>query len=153
LIKLDLKIPPALVMLLIALIMWLVSHITPDFNSTNTIINFAYIPFVLIGAFFIIFGIIQFRYSGTTFNPMQPEAASALVTTGIYKVTRNPMYLGILLILIGWGLFLSNLFSCLVTILFILYMNRYQIKPEEKTLELLFGESFIDYKSQVRRWL
>lgn len=84
---------------------------------------------------------------------MRPDAASTLVTSGIYRVTRNPMYLGILFALLGWGLFLSNLGSLLFCGVFVLYMSRFQIQPEERALEVKFGVAFIMYKSRVRRWL
>ena len=84
---------------------------------------------------------------------MQPESASALVVSGIYRLTRNPMYLGFLLILLGWALFLSNGLAVLAVPAFVFYMNRFQIEPEERALAAIFGAEFVAYKSHVRRWL
>jgi len=84
---------------------------------------------------------------------LTPESISSLVVTGIFKRTRNPMYLALMLALTGWGLYLANIFSLLVAVCFVLYMNRFQIQPEERTLEEIFGSEFNDYKKQVRRWI
>jgi protein-S-isoprenylcysteine O-methyltransferase Ste14 len=84
---------------------------------------------------------------------MTPEAASSLVVAGIYRVTRNPMYLGFLLILLGWAAWLSNVLALLPLAGFVIYMNVFQIRPEERALEALFGPEFEAYKKQVRRWI
>jgi protein-S-isoprenylcysteine O-methyltransferase Ste14 len=89
----------------------------------------------------------------TTVNPMKPSSTSSLVTSGIYHFTRNPMYLGLLFILIGWALYLANVLAFLFLPAFILYMNRFQIEPEERALTALFGQEFFEYASRVRRWL
>ncbi|MDR9437787.1 MAG: isoprenylcysteine carboxylmethyltransferase family protein, partial [Thiohalophilus sp.] len=70
-----------------------------------------------------------------------------------YRYTRNPMYLGFLLMLVAWGLFLGSVFAALLLPLFIIYMNRFQILPEERHMRALFGEAYLHYMSQVRRWL
>jgi protein-S-isoprenylcysteine O-methyltransferase Ste14 len=84
---------------------------------------------------------------------MNPGASSSLVIRGVYTLTRNPMYLGFLLVLVGWAVFLSNTLAFLLLPVFILYMNRFQITPEERALASLFGQEFVVYKSRVRRWL
>jgi protein-S-isoprenylcysteine O-methyltransferase Ste14 len=84
---------------------------------------------------------------------MKPESSSSLVVSGIYRWSRNPMYLGFLLGLLGWAIFLSNVLAFLFLPVFILYMNRFQIEPEEKALAVLFGKQFAAYKSRVRQWL
>jgi len=73
--------------------------------------------------------------------------------SGVYRLTRNPMYLGFLLVLLGWAIFLSNALAFLLLPAFIFYMNRFQIEPEEKALTSLFGQQFVAYTSRVRRWL
>ncbi len=102
---------------------------------------------------FTVSGIALFRKAETTVNPTTPEAASDLVTSGIYNYTRNPMYVGFLLLLIAWGIWLSNVYALVLPAGFILYMNRFQIGPEEEALQALFGDRYADYKSRVRRWL
>ncbi len=150
--KLELNVPPVVVMFFVSLIMWLISVIVPEVSFATKYSYIAQILFVLTGMFFIIAGIVSFRKAGTTVNPMKPETVSLLITSSVYKFTRNPMYLGALFLLIGWGLFLSNILSCLASILFVLYMNHYQIKPEEKALMSKFGEEYSCYINQVRRW-
>ena len=84
---------------------------------------------------------------------MKPESASSLVVSGIYRFTRNPMYLGMLLVLSGWAIFLSNALSFLFLPAYVVYMNRFQIGPEERALAAKFPQPFADYRSEVRRWL
>ena len=84
---------------------------------------------------------------------MKPGSASVLVDGGIYRLTRNPMYLGFFVVLLGWAIFLSNIVAFLLLPAFIFYMNRFQIEPEEKALVGLFGQTFVAYKTRVRRWL
>ena len=98
-------------------------------------------------------GFASFRRAKTTVNPMKPDSASSLVVSGIYDLTRNPMYLGFLVILVGWAFFLSNALGFIFLPLFVLYMNRFQIEPEERALASVFGEAFASYRSRVRRWL
>jgi protein-S-isoprenylcysteine O-methyltransferase Ste14 len=94
-----------------------------------------------------------YRKAKTTVDPMHPETASAIVTSGIYRFTRNPMYLGFLLTLIAWAVFLGNIVSALISLIFVAYMNRFQISPEERALRARFGASYEAYMCSVRRWL
>jgi len=98
-------------------------------------------------------GVVQFRRAKTTVNPLRPETASSLVTGGVYRVSRNPMYLGMALILFGWAVWLGNPATVLVLPLFVAYMTRFQIIPEERALTATFGEVFAEYRRRVRRWL
>jgi protein-S-isoprenylcysteine O-methyltransferase Ste14 len=86
-------------------------------------------------------------------QPDKAQSSSALVQTGIYQHTRNPMYLGFLLILIGLAIFTANLVAFLTLPAFVLYMNQFQIKPEERALTSIFGDEFRAYCSSVRRWI
>jgi len=151
--KLELKIPPVLVTVVFALLMWLVSKLLPGITTPIMLRVGGVIALIIVGAFFSISGVVSFRTAKTSVNPLTPDACSSLVSSGIYKKTRNPMYVGFLFFLIGWGLYLSNLFSLALCAGFFLYMNRFQIQTEEETLKSLFGEDFLTYKSQVRRWL
>src|SRR5687768_16540138 len=96
----------------------------------------------LLGALACALGVIEFRRAKTTVNPIKPNSASSLVRTGIYRRTRNPMYLGFLLILVGWATAMANVVAFVVLPGFFIYINRFQIKPEERTLTLIFGEDF-----------
>lgn len=98
-------------------------------------------------------GVLAFRRARTTVDPMHPGAASTLVVRGIYHRTRNPMYLGFALVLLGWALVLGTLSALLVLPLFVLYLNRLQIGPEEAALRARFGADFDAYAARVRRWL
>jgi protein-S-isoprenylcysteine O-methyltransferase Ste14 len=105
-----------------------------------------------LGALSSILGVLAFVKAKTTTNPLQPEKAGTLVTTGIYQFTRNPMYLGILCVILAWGVFLANGFSLILAVLFIPAMNFLQIMPEERAMELNFREHYVAYKAKVRRW-
>ena len=150
---LELKIPPPAVALVTALLMWLVSRATPAFGFVFPARNVFAISLAAAGVTTAISGVITFRRARTTVNPLKPESASSLVNWGVYSVTRNPMYLGLLLVLTGWAIFLSNLLGFLFLPAFVLYINRFQIAPEERALTSLFGRDFVAYQSRVRRWL
>lgn len=107
----------------------------------------------ILGGVISITGVISFRRAGTTVNPMQIDAASSLVMTGIFAITRNPIYLGLVFVLLAWFVYLSNFTSLIMVPLFVLYMNCFQILPEERVLEAKFGQEFVVYKAKVRRWL
>jgi protein-S-isoprenylcysteine O-methyltransferase Ste14 len=98
-------------------------------------------------------GVLAFRRAQTTVNPLKPETSAALVSTGVYSFTRNPMYLGMVLGLFAWAVYLSSVWSLLGPVVFALYITRFQIIPEERVLDRLFGASFAAYKRRVRRWL
>ena len=98
-------------------------------------------------------GAIGFRRAKTTVNPHRPENTSALVTTGIYRFTRNPMYVGVLLVLVGWAVYLSVPWTFAGPLAFFLYIDRFQIAPEERVLSSMFAEEYADYKATVRRWV
>lgn len=106
-----------------------------------------------ISCFLLLPAVLEFYKHKTTVNPLKPQAASALVIKGVYKYSRNPMYLGMACLLAAWCVWLGNPINIVCLIGFIFYMNRFQILPEEKALEELFGEDFNQYKSQVRRWI
>ena len=108
---------------------------------------------VLLGFTLALAGVLAFRKAKTTVNPTKPETTSAVVATGIYRLTRNPMYLGMLIVLVGWAVFLGNAISFFVLPLFVLYMNRFQIGPEERVLSEHFGSEYSAYMQSVRRWL
>ncbi len=98
-------------------------------------------------------GIWSFWRARTTVNPHRPEAASSLVATGIYHFTRNPMYLGLFLVLAGWAAHLANAAALAGPLLFALYVTRFQILPEERALTTKFGPKFDAYKRRTRRWI
>ena len=107
----------------------------------------------LAGGGFSLAGIISFRRAQTTVNPMKPETTSSLVCSGIYRITRNPMYVGLLVVLVAWSVFLSSAWALLGALVFVLYINRFQIAPEERALSSKFGKEYAAYKQSARRWL
>ncbi len=148
---LELKIPPVAVVIITAALMWLVSR--PAFGLLLPARRSLALGLVVAGAVISALGVVSFRRAGTTVNPIQPETAGSLVVSGIYRRTRNPMYLGFLLGLAGWAVFLSNALAFIFLPVFVLYLNRYQIRPEERALASVFGKDFAAYQSKVRRWL
>ena len=96
---------------------------------------------------------LSFLRARTTINPISPSNTSALVSGGIYRFTRNPMYLGRLLQLAGWAVFLSNALAALLLPVYVLYINRFQVQPEERALLERFGSEYAAYQRRVRRWL
>jgi len=151
--SLELKVPPPAVALVTAVLMWLVSWAVPVLGfAIPARIIFAII-LVVAGVITSIAGVATFARAKTTLNPTKPEASSSLVSWGVYSLTRNPMYLGLLLVLTGWAIFLSNVFPFLFLPAYILYINRFQIAPEERALTSLFEREFVAYQSRVRRWI
>jgi protein-S-isoprenylcysteine O-methyltransferase Ste14 len=150
---LELKVSPVMLTVILALLMWPVAAHTPGFPMTPEWRLVSLIVLVAGGAVIALAGVWSFRKARTTVNPWRPHASSALVISGIYTRTRNPMYLGLLLALLGWGLYLANPFSLLVAVAFVPYMNRFQIRPEERALKQAYGDDFSQYCRRVRRWL
>lgn len=150
---LELKIPPVLLTAMFAALMWLISHVTPSVNLLSAFRISSLLLFAAVAAFVGLAGVAAFRKAGTTVNPLSPDTSTSLVDTGIFKRTRNPMYLALLLALTGWGIFLANLFSLALAAGFVLYMNRFQIQPEERALQKQFGDQFTKYSRKVRRWV
>lgn len=101
----------------------------------------------------VLIGVFTFMWHRTTVDPHQPARTSTLVTTGIYRISRNPMYLGFLLILTGWALLAGNWIAVALVPLFVLVLNKLQIEPEERILAEHFGDAFRAYKERTRRWL
>jgi protein-S-isoprenylcysteine O-methyltransferase Ste14 len=150
---LELAIPPPIVMIMVGLVMWLLTVTFPALALYSGSHIWPAIVVALAGFSVGMAGIIAFRRANTTPDPRRPADTSVLVTSGVYRLTRNPMYLGVLLILIGWGLFLGNILAPICAFIFVPYIGRYQIQPEERLLEDKFGAAFTAYKAKVRRWI
>lgn len=151
--SLELKIPPPAVALLIASIMWGISLVTPLLDLSTFLRVTTAVTIALAGMGVGLAGIIAFRRARTTVNPMKPENTSSLVYSGIYKATRNPMYVGVLFVLVAWAVFLSSVWALLGPVAFVLYITRFQIEPEERVLLRMFPTEYAAYKAKVRRWL
>lgn len=150
---LELRIPPPAVAAIAAALMWGIAAALPslrvDVPHAGLIAGICAALGVLIGGA----GLITLRRARTTHNPLHPEAATSLVTTGVYRWTRNPMYLGSLPLLAGWAVYLQHAGALLAVPLFMLYLIRFQIIPEERALAAKFGGQFDAYRQRVRRWL
>lgn len=153
--KLETLIPPPLVALIFCVLTYFLNKALPvlQFEMNQLFLYVIAASFVLDGIAVSAAGVLSFKKAQTTVNPLKPEQASTLVNTGIYRFTRNPMYLGMAFILLGWSLFLSSFIFVLVLPAFILYLTYFQIIPEERALEKIFGEEFNRFKQQTRRWL
>jgi len=150
---LENKIPPPVLAVLFGLAMWGVSFVTPAVEIGSMVSFIISLVVLVLGVFFCLAGVFSFRKAKTTVNPLNPESATSLVSSGIYKVSRNPMYVGFALILLAWALYLASPVAVVGVLGFVFIINRLQIEPEERALLKLFGSEFDDYQSIVRRWL
>ena len=125
----------------------------PGWRSRRGPVWLAVAVLVTTGLAFDVLGIMAFRASRTTVNPLKPERASALVTGGVYRITRNPMYVGMVFLLLAWAVYLSAVLPFAGIVVFIVYITRFQIQPEERVLTGIFGDEYSTYAARVRRWL
>jgi protein-S-isoprenylcysteine O-methyltransferase Ste14 len=133
--------------------MWFAVRQLPSLSMTLPWRHGLAVTISVVGILFLLAGLYEFQKARTSFNPMKPDAASSVVTSGIYRVSRNPMYVGFLLVLTAWTTFLSHPLPFFFLPVFVLYMNRFQILPEERALSAKFGEEYDTYRQSVRRWL
>lgn len=151
--SLELKVPPVLQVLIIAFAMYGLSGLFPNLQVMLNGTKWLASGLVIVGMALAIMGVLAFKKAQTTVNPHTPEKSASLVTTGIYHYTRNPMYLGMLVVLLGWAFYLSNFAALLVLPVFIIYMSRFQIQPEERFMMQKFSDEYQIYMTKVRRWL
>lgn len=153
--KLKLKIPPPVWFILCAILMWLLSQTLfcslPNYQNRGVLVLSVIVGGV--GLVIALLAVITIHNAKTTHSPFQPENTSQIVNWGIYSKSRNPMYLSLLLCLSCWALLLGSLVAWLVVPLFMWLITYFQIKPEEQILSKKFGKVYLDYLSQVRRWL
>jgi len=147
------KIPPPILALLLLGMMWAVDRFLAFGEIEIPLSGAIAILLVILGFAIAIAATGLFRNAGTTVNPLDPSQASSLVTNGIFGYTRNPMYLGLFMLLAAWTIWLGNIFNVLLLAAFVWYMTKFQIEPEEEALLKLFGEPYNNYRSKVRRWI
>lgn len=150
---LEHRIPPPVVGALVAAAMWSVSALGPQLSIPPLPRYVAVALLVFAGLCFDVMGLLAFRASRTTVNPLRPERTSALVTGGVYRLTRNPMYVGMAFLLLAWAVHLSAVLPFAGIVAFVLFITRFQIQPEERVLGDIFGERYTEYAARVRRWL
>jgi protein-S-isoprenylcysteine O-methyltransferase Ste14 len=151
--SLELKVPPVPLAGVFAAAMLGLSSLTPAATFVLPGRMGISLGLVVLGFAIALAGVVAFRAHKTTVNPLTPGASSVVVSTGVYRFSRNPMYLGFLLALVGWAIYLSNALAALLLPAFVAYMNRFQIKPEERVLLAKFGSQFSRYMASVRRWV
>jgi len=145
------KFPPPLVALTFGFLINYTKNIFPKIEIKNEIIFGSFM--IISGLIIILSAIILFKKYQTTITPLNPSNATKLITDGIYKFSRNPMYLGLLLVLLGISIIINLIGGFFLIPLFILYLNLFQIIPEENAMVDLFKDEFLDYKKNVRRWI
>lgn len=152
--KLELKIPPPAIFATAVVFMWLTSLYTPAWGWLAAApLRWLLIAVLLAaGLFFGLGGVWAMRQSQTTLSPLTPEQATALTENGVFRLTRNPMYRALALGLLAWAVYLASPASLWGLLCFGLYLTRFQIQPEERVLQQLFGEQYAAYCRRVSRW-
>ncbi|MEJ7931257.1 isoprenylcysteine carboxylmethyltransferase family protein [Ramlibacter sp. AN1015] len=150
---LELKVPPVALVVLLAAAMAGLARVAPALTWQLPGAAGVAASLAVLGVAVAVAGVLAFRRAGTTVNPTRPEDSSAVVTTGVYRFSRNPMYLGMLLALVGWAVWLAHPLALLGPPVFVLWMNRFQIAPEERALASHFGLAYTRYCARVARWL
>ena len=145
------KIPPPIITLICGLGIYFSRPLFPKYNYIS--IDIIAASFLLLGIIILITAVLSFKRQSTTVSPLQPEKASYLVVSGIFKYSRNPMYLGMLLILISMTIKFNFVGGILIIFAFITFITKFQIIPEETALERLFGKEFTRYKKKTKRWI
>lgn len=150
---LENRIPPPIVLALVASLMWLAAPHLPHAHLANLSRFILAGGLIAIGALPALLAFRQFARAKTTSNPIDIQAASSLVTTGIYARTRNPMYVSLTALLLGWSFILNSPWLILGPAAFALFITRFQIIPEEHALTAKFGQAYVSYKARAPRWL
>ena len=149
----ELKIPPVVMVLIVGALMFGCSLYLPAPLIDPSFKTWLLWSIIIISLSIAMAAIVSFKQAQTTVNPTTPTASSSLVSSGIYHYTINPMYLAMAFLLLGWCIYLSNLYFVIFVAGFIYVMNKLQIEPEERALEVIFSDQYLQYKQQVRRWL
>lgn len=147
------KIPPPLVAILCAGMMAAIASVTPALILNDEWRMSLVIGFIVLGISIDVASLWTFWRVKTTINPMRPESSSSLVVVGIYRYSRNPMYVGLAIFLTAWACYLSAPIALFGVIGFVVYLTYFQILPEEQALLALFGAEYREYLSTVRRWI
>lgn len=150
---LELRIPPLLLTAVFLALIVAVSHWVPAAAVTFPHHQTAAALFSIAGLALLFGAALQFRMQRTTLDPRVPDKASRFVARGLFRVSRNPMYLGMALLLLGIACWSANAVAYALVIVFCIYLTEFQIKPEERALQALFGQEYLAYKARVRRWI
>lgn len=147
------RIPPPVITVFLVVLLWVLGRALPSLNYNVTGANWLAAIIILLGLAMLLWAGALFKEDKTTVNPFRPKNTKAIVARGPFRFTRNPMYLGMMLVIIGMGIYVGSLALIPICAAFWLYMNETQIKPEERALIETFGEEYQSYMTQVRRWI
>ena len=151
--SLDNRIPPPFMTMIVALAMWGATYLAPPL-ALGSGLRYALLAFFLVlGGLFGFPAFLAFGRAKTTIDPVNIDRASTIVTSGVYRFTRNPMYVGLTCLLLSWAAYLSTPWSLLGPLFFVAYITRFQILPEERAMQAKFGAEYSAYRSRVRRWI
>jgi len=150
---LEHRIPPPLVLMVVGALMWITARYTPHVDLDGAARQVGTLGFGAVGAIFLLGGFLAFRRARTTIDPVNLDAASTVVTTGIFRFSRNPMYVGFATLLVAWSIHLAAPWTLLGPLAFVIYIQRFQILPEERVMQAKFGAPYEAYRARVRRWL
>lgn len=150
---LELRIPPIAQVLILAAAMLALATTFPEMVVPIPSSPILAAGLLGTGSIIALLGVLEFLKARTTTDPRYPHQTESMVMCGVYRFSRNPMYLGFLLMLSGWACYLMNALPFLLLPLFVFYMNRFQIQPEERHLQQNFGAEFSAYAARVRRWI
>ena len=145
------KIPPPIVTLICGLAIYFSKTFFNKFFSYNN--NTISLFLLILGFTVFTLAVKAFNRQKTTVNPLEPRQASALVSSGIFKYSRNPMYLGMLIILLALSFKFNLVGGIVISLFFYLFITKFQILPEEEAMNELFGDEFIEYSNRTRRWI
>ena len=145
------KIPPPIVTFICGLAIYFSKNFFIQFFSYNN--NTISLFLLILGLTVFILAIKAFNRQKTTVNPLEPRQASSLVSSGIFKYSRNPMYLGMLIILLAISFKFNLVGGIVISLFFYLFITKFQILPEEEAMNELFGDEFIEYSNRTRRWI
>jgi len=152
--QLELRVPPDVVWVVVAVLMWLASRATVGgLGPAEPLRRPLALVLIVIGTALIVAARVALEKAGTTWHPTEPGKTTTLVDTGVYRFSRNPTYLGMQIVLLSWAVMLASPAAVLVSTLFVFYINRFQIRPEESTLSISLGQEYRDYSQRVRRWI
>ncbi len=145
------KIPPPIITFICGLtIFYSKSFFNQFFIYNNNIVS---LFLLILGLAIFISAVISFKKQKTTINPLEPRQASSLVVSGIFNFSRNPMYLGMLIILLSISFKFNLIGGMVISLFFYIFITKFQIIPEEDAMNELFGDKFIEYSRKTRRWI
>lgn len=150
---LECRVPPLALVLLFAAAMWALNAALPKARLSIPGAEWLAVVIAILGAVIAVLGVAAFRKANTTVDPRDPDQTAQIVSTGIYGISRNPMYVGFCLFLLAWAIYLQQLTAIPLLAIFVAYLTRFQIIPEERFLRAKFGANFTTFCAQTRRWL